>query len=72
MAILGEYYGSEQLSEKTAGEHLKMVAFMVRYDREPLKVYFLYKPTWRLNNFSYDEDLDKDLDEASKAYRFRK
>ena len=74
VAVLGEYYGFEQLSEKTTGEHLKMVTFIVRYDREPLRFTFLfYKPKdiWRLNNFSYDEDLDKDLDEASKAYRLR-
>jgi hypothetical protein len=74
VAVLGDYYGFEQLSEKTVGEHLKMVTFIVRYDREPLRFTFLfYKPkdAWRLNNFSFDEDLDKDLDEASKAYRFR-
>jgi hypothetical protein len=74
VSVLGEYFGYEQLSEKTAGNHVKMVTFIARYDREPLRFTFLfYKPkdTWRLNNFSYDEEIDKDLDEASKAYRFR-
>ena len=74
VSLLGEYDGYELLSEKTAGQSTKMVTFIVRYDREPVRFTFLfYKPkdTWRLNNFSYDEDIDKDLEEATKAYRLR-
>lgn len=72
--LCGDYYGYELLSEKTAGENIKMVTFIVRYDREPIRfTFFFYKPngTWRLNNFSYDEDIDKDLEEATKAYRLK-
>jgi hypothetical protein len=29
------------------------------------------KENWRVNNFSFDEDIDKDLDEACKAYRLK-
>jgi hypothetical protein len=72
--LCGDYYGYELLSEKTAGQNIKMVSFIVRYDREPIRFTFLfYKPkaTWRLNNFSYDEDIDEDLEEATKAYRLK-
>jgi hypothetical protein len=72
--LCGDYYGYELLSEKTAGQNIKMVTYIVRYDREPIRfTFFFYKPkdTWRLNNFSYDEDMDKDLEEATKAYRLK-
>ena len=70
--LCGDYFGYELLSEKTAGQNIKMVTFIVKYDREPLRfIFFFYKPKdkWQLNNFSYDEDIDKDLEEATKAYR---
>jgi hypothetical protein len=71
VGLLGEYYGYEQISEKTAGQSSTMVSFIVKYDREPLRFIFLfYKPrdTWRVSNFSYDENIDKDLEDASKFY----
>ncbi|MBS1776286.1 MAG: hypothetical protein JSS64_08415 [Bacteroidetes bacterium] len=72
--LCGDYCGYEMLSEKTAGQNIKMVTFIVKYDREPIRfTFFFYKPKdkWQLNNFSYDEDIDKDLEEATKAYRLK-
>ena len=72
--LCGDYYGYELLSEKTAGQNIKMVTFVVRHDREPIRFTFLFyrpKDNWRLNNFSFDEDIDKDLEEATKAYRLK-
>lgn len=72
--LCGEYYGYEMLSETTAGENIKMVTFIVKYDREPIRFsFFFYKPKdkWQLNNFSYDEGIDEDLEEAAKAYRLK-
>ena len=74
IALCGEYYGFELLSEKTAGQNIKTVSFILKYDREPIRfTFFFYKPKekWQLNNLSYDEDIDKDLDEATKAYRLK-
>jgi len=48
--------------------------FIVKFERQPLRFKFLmYKPdnTWSLNNFSYDASIDDELEEASKAYRFK-
>jgi len=74
IGIIGDYYGYELLSEKTAGSNIKMVTYIVRYDREPVRFsFFFYKPKdkWQLNNFSYDENIDNDLEEASKTYRLK-
>ncbi len=72
--LVGEYEGYELLSEKTAGSNIKMITYIVRYEREPIRFTFLfYKPKdkWQINNLSFDEDIDKDLEEATKAYRLR-
>lgn len=72
--LCGEYYGYEMLSDKTAGRNIKRVTFIVRYEREPIRFsFFFYKPKdkWQLNNFSFDESIDDDLEEATKAYRLQ-
>jgi hypothetical protein len=72
--LCGDYYGYELLSQKTAGQSITTITFIVKYDREPIRFTFnLYKAkdTWRVNNFSYDEDIDTDLEEATKAYRLK-
>jgi hypothetical protein len=72
--LCGDYYGHELLSEKTAGPSIKMITYIVKYDREPIRfTFFMYKAkdAWRVNNFSYDENIDSDLEEATKAYRLK-
>mgnify|MGYP003402978113 CR=1 FL=1 len=72
--LCGEYYGYELLSEKSAGQSIRMITFIVKYDRQPIRFsFFLYKPKdiWKVNNFSYDENIDDDLEEATKAYRLK-
>jgi len=72
--LCGEYSGYELLSKKTAGQNITIMTFIVKYDREPIRfTFYLYraKDKWRVNNFSYDEDVDKDLIEAGKAYRLK-
>ena len=72
--LLGDYYGYDLLSEKTAGQNITLATYIIRYEREPIRFTFLfYKPKdkWQLNNFSYDESIDQDLEEAAKAYRLK-
>lgn len=72
--LVGDYYGYELLTEKSAGQSVKIITFVVKYDRQPLRFIFLmYKAndSWRVNNFSFDEDLGDELTEAAKAYRLK-
>ena len=72
--LIGDYAGFNLISKKTLGEHLIFYTYMVRYDRQPLRFSLLfYKPTtdWRLLNFSYDDNMDEELQEASKAFRLK-
>jgi len=74
LKLIGEYTGHSVIAKKTAGEHLTLYTFMVRYVRQPLRFTMLfYKPKneWRLQNFSYDDKIDEELEEAAKAYRLK-
>jgi hypothetical protein len=65
----GDYCGYELLTEKTAGQNLKMVTYILRYSREPIRfTFFLYKPNdkWQVNDFAFDEDIDKNLRKNSE------
>jgi hypothetical protein len=62
--IVGEYYGKEKLVEEDLGSCLKMVIYLVRYDRQPIRFSFqYYKPNdvWQLYGFSYDDNLMEDF-----------
>jgi hypothetical protein len=72
LKLLGEYQGYNLITKKSVTDHLSLYTFMVRYDRQPLRFSILfYKPNdqWRLMNFSYDDNLGGELEEAAKAYR---
>jgi hypothetical protein len=74
LKLLGEYQGYNLITKKSVADHLSLYTFMVRYDRQPLRFSILfYKPNdqWRLMNFSYDDNLGNELEEAAKAFRLK-
>jgi hypothetical protein len=72
--VAGPFWGYELLSKKTAGQNLTMLTFLVKHERDPLTFRFLfYKPhdKWQVQDFKFDNKIDDELEEASKAYRFK-
>ena len=68
--LLGGYDGFELIQESTISASLKEIKFLVRYEREPIQFTFLlYKPKdkWMVENFSFNENLDKEIDGGTKA-----
>ncbi|GAA5040150.1 hypothetical protein GCM10011506_40310 [Marivirga lumbricoides] len=64
--LLGEYYGYELLAKKKINQ-LELHTYFIKYDRQPLRFSILfYKPNdkWQLQNFSFDDTLDSELEEA--------
>lgn len=62
--VTGDYIGFEKLTEKALGESLKIVVFMVKYDRQPLRFiikYYKAKDTWMLYDIKFDVNLDADF-----------
>lgn len=69
LALIGQYHGYELITEKSIGERLKLLSFMVKYERQPIRLTFiLYKPhkTWQVQNLKYDDKLDEELEEAAR------
>lgn len=71
---LGVYYGYELITGKSAGESYVLKSFLIKYEKQPLRFTFvLYKPgnSWQIQNFTYDANIDEELEEAAKAYRLK-
>ena len=68
---VGKYYGYELITKKQLSESFILCAYMVKYDRQPMRFTFkLYKPNdkWSLYSFQIDSDLDDELEQAAKLY----
>jgi hypothetical protein len=60
----GQYDGYELVSTKTVGQNIVMQTFVVKYDRLPFRFVFLFykaKDIWKVQNFSFDDEVDKEL-----------
>jgi hypothetical protein len=74
LSTLGEYYGYEPITEKSAGESYILKSFLMKFERQPIRFTFvLYKPNdaWQIQNFTFDAGIDEELSEAAKAYRLK-
>tara|TARA_R110002111_G_scaffold129666_2_gene194472 strand:- start:787 stop:1233 length:447 start_codon:yes stop_codon:yes gene_type:complete len=72
--FVGKYYGYELILEKKLSDSYILMSYLVKYDRQPIRFTFqFYKPndTWRIQSFSFDGDLDEEIEEAAKLYRYK-
>lgn len=69
LPLIGNYYGYDLITEKTMGNHLKVSSFILRYDRQPMRLTFIfYKPKdrWQVQNLKYDDKLPEELEESAR------
>ncbi|WP_373493617.1 hypothetical protein [Aquiflexum sp.] len=74
LGLVGDYYGYEKITEKSIGESFKLISYMMRYDRQPVRftlVFYKPKDKWQVQNFKYDDNLDAELEESGKVYRLK-
>lgn len=72
--LVGDFYGYEKITEKSVGSTYKLISFMVKYDRQPIRFTFIfYKPKdkWQLQNFQFDDSLNDELEESGKVFRLK-
>jgi hypothetical protein len=71
---LGKYYGYEPITMKSAGESYILKSFLGKFERQPIRFTFiLYKVggKWQVQNFSFDDTISTELEEAAKIDRLR-
>ena len=72
LPLMGTYYGYELITKKNTGKNLILHSYLVKYDRQPLRFIFIFyrrKETWKILNFSFNDSLDDELEEAAKQNR---
>ncbi len=70
---LGVYHGHELLIKKVAGNNLFVVSYLLKYDRQPLRLNIvLYRPNndWRVHEVSFDDTILKELNTAISVYSY--
>jgi len=64
----GEYYGYEPITEKSVGNTVKLLSYIVKYDKQPVRfVFVFYKPkdAWKIYTFQFNTNLDDELNNAA-------
>jgi hypothetical protein len=64
----GQYYGYELINEKNIGSNLKLISYMLKYDKQPVRFIFIYyKPNdkWKIYTFQFNTNLDEELTNAA-------
>jgi len=64
----GAYNGYEPITEKNVGGSLKLMSYMVKYDKQPVRFIFLYykpKDVWKVYTFEFNTNLDDELNVAA-------
>ena len=64
----GDYNGYDLLTEKGIGTTMKLLSYMVKYDKQPVRfVFVFYKPkdTWKIYTFQFNTNLDDELTNAA-------
>lgn len=71
---MGNYFGYDLISKKSIGTRVANYTYILRYDKQPIRVNLLfYNPDkqWRLQNFSFDDNIKEELDEATNIYSLK-
>lgn len=71
LELIGEFNEFEKITEKSVGQSLKLISYLAKYDRQPLRfTIILYKPKdlWQVQNFKFDDTIGSELEESAKIY----
>lgn len=64
----GDYNGYELITEKGVGYTVKLLSYIVKYDKQPVRfVFVFYKPkdAWKIYTFQFNTNLDEELNNAA-------
>jgi hypothetical protein len=72
--LVGDFDGYELITEKSIGNSFKLMSYMVKYDRQPIRFIFIYykpKDAWKVYTFQFNTNLDDELGEAARVDRLK-
>ncbi|MDB5024773.1 MAG: hypothetical protein JWP78_2528 [Mucilaginibacter sp.] len=64
----GAYNGYELIAEKSVGNTLRLMSYMARYDKQPVRFIFIYykpKDVWKIYTFQFNTSFDEELTNAA-------
>src|SRR5437879_2763681 len=64
----GAYNGYELITEKSVGNTLKLMSYIAKYDKQPVRFIFIYykpKDAWKIYTFQFNTNLDEELTNAA-------
>jgi hypothetical protein len=70
-SLLGDYSGYGLITIKRATNNYVYCSYLVRYNRQPLRFSFIYykpKDKWVLHKFTFDNEVEKELENAGTIY----
>lgn len=65
---VGQNHGYEQILSRKLTEHFRLVSFLVRYDRQPIRFTFqFYRPAdqWRVHSFQFDARIEEEFEQSA-------
>jgi hypothetical protein len=66
----GAYNGYELITEKGIGGSIKLMSYMAKYDKQPVRFIFIYykpKDVWKIYTFQFNTNLDDELTNAASV-----
>lgn len=66
----GDFYGHEKIMEKSLGNSLKLVSFLIKHEKDAVRLTTIfYKPAdkWLLFEYQFDANLVQELKESAKV-----
>ena len=68
---MGKYCGYSFLASSNANKVMYAYSYMLKYERQPFRVVFLFykaNDKWNLYSFSLDDEIDDELKNALKIH----
>ncbi|MDX1684234.1 MAG: hypothetical protein R3275_03300 [Saprospiraceae bacterium] len=69
-SLVGDYHGHDLIAKKELAGCFSIHSYLVRFELQPVRFIFeFYKPnkSWGLYGFSYDDNIDDELEEVVKV-----
>jgi len=68
ITVAGDFAGYELITEKNVGNSYKLMSYLVKHDKQPIRFVFVYykpKDKWKISTFQFNTNMDEELNDAA-------